>query len=435
MKKYCKDNVLEAAMTRLEYIFDTFPHVYFSFSGGKDSGAMIQLADQVAQKKKKTFDLLILDIEANYDATRTFMEKIKALPSINQTFHFCLPFYEDNNTSVFQPQWLMWDEQEREKWVQPMPKDAISLADLDESLMEIYQSANMNPDKFLRNFAHWYASYHQFEPVACGVGIRTQESLYRYRSITSPKYNFRKQCWIKRQVADSMVVNFYPIYDWKTEDVWGAYAHFDWPINGFYEKLYDHGVPIHQMRICQPYGMQQRKGLYQYALVEPETWERVVNRVSGANFGRLYAQTGLLAHYNTRKPSHMTWQEYAVFLLESIGLYSKKLQDHYYRKITILIDHYREKHGIEVEDIPDVTKRKDWLKNEVLWHDWKGIARALEKNDFSLSTRQYSLTKKDESELYELAIDFGAALGIEHLPKYQLKKLNAKYEYLTKKIT
>ncbi|MBM9833690.1 phosphoadenosine phosphosulfate reductase, partial [Enterococcus faecalis] len=100
--------------------------------------------------------------------------------------------------------------------------------------------------------------------------------------------------------------------------------------------------------------------------------------------------------------SHMTWEDYAVFLLESIGLYSKKLQDHYYRKITILIDHYREKHGIEVEDIPDVTKRKDWLKNEVLWHDWKGIARALEKNDFSLSTRQYSLTKKDESELYEL---------------------------------
>ncbi len=222
MKKYCKENVLEAAMNRLEYIFDTFPHVYFSFSGGKDSGAMIQLADQVARQKKKTFDLLILDIEANYDATRVFMEKIKALPSINQTYHFCLPFYEDNNTSVFQPQWLMWDEQEREKWVQPMPKDAISLGDLDESLMEIYQSANMNPDKFLRNFAHWYASHHGFEPVACGVGIRTQESLYRYRSITSPKYNFRKQCWIKRQVADSMVVNFYPIYDWKTEDVWGS---------------------------------------------------------------------------------------------------------------------------------------------------------------------------------------------------------------------
>ena len=136
--------------------------------------------------------------------------KNQSVTKYQSNLPFCLPFYEDNNTSVFQPQWLMWDEQEREKWVQPMPKDAISLGDLDESLMEIYQSANMNPDKFLRNFAHWYASHHGFEPVACGVGIRTQESLYRYRSITSPKYNFRKQCWIKRQVADSMVVNFTP---------------------------------------------------------------------------------------------------------------------------------------------------------------------------------------------------------------------------------
>ena len=59
-------------------------------------------------------------------------------------------------------------------------------------------------------------------------------------------------------------------------------------------------------------------------------------------------------------------------------------------------------------------------------------ARALEKNDFSLSTRQYALTKKDESELYALAVEFGAALGIEHLPKYQLKKLGKTYEQLTK---
>ena len=119
-------------------------------------------------------------------------------------------------------------------------------------------------------------------------------------------------------------------------------------------------------------------------------------------------------------------------MLESIGLYSKNLQDHYYRKISILIAHYRDKYGVHVEAIPDETKRKEWLKNEVLWHDWKGIAKALEKNDFSLSTRQYALTKKDESELYALAVEFGAALGIEHLPKYQLKKLGKTYEQLTK---
>lgn len=432
MKKYYDINVLAAAEERLTYIFNTFSHVYFSFSGGKDSGAMVQLADQIAQKSGKKFDLLILDIEANYRSTRNFMESIKRLKSVQQVYHFCLPFYEDNTTSIFQPQWKMWDEVERDKWVQEMPRDAISLSDLDESMMELYQSANLNPDKFLKNFAFWYANHHKGEPVACGIGIRTQESLHRYRAILNRNFNYQGHCWIKHQTNQGEILNFYPLYDWKTEDVWGAYAHFDWEMNGFYDKLYTYGVYLSQMRICQPYGLQQRKGLSQYALVEPDTWEKVVNRVSGANFGRLYARTSLLAHYNTQKPAHMTWQEYAVFLLESIGLYSKNLQDHYYRKISILIAHYRDKYGVHVEAIPDETKRKEWLKNEVLWHDWKGIAKALEKNDFSLSTRQYALTKKDESELYALAVEFGAALGIEHLPKYQLKKLGKTYEQLTK---
>ncbi|MCU7701510.1 hypothetical protein ODV97_18925 [Enterococcus gallinarum] len=77
-KLYVSENVLLAAEKRLKYIFEKFEHVYFSLSGGKDSGAMIQLADIVAQKMNKKFDLLILDIEANYCSTRTFMEKLKS---------------------------------------------------------------------------------------------------------------------------------------------------------------------------------------------------------------------------------------------------------------------------------------------------------------------------------------------------------------------
>lgn len=221
MKKYYDINVLAAAEERLTYIFNTFSHVYFSFSGGKDSGAMVQLADQIAQKSGKKFDLLILDIEANYRSTRNFMESIKRLKSVQQVYHFCLPFYEDNTTSIFQPQWKMWDEVERDKWVQEMPRDAISLSDLDESMMELYQSANLNPDKFLKNFAFWYANHHKGEPVACGIGIRTQESLHRYRAILNRNFNYQGHCWIKHQTNQGEILNFYPLYDWKTEDVWG----------------------------------------------------------------------------------------------------------------------------------------------------------------------------------------------------------------------
>ncbi|NTL99159.1 DUF3440 domain-containing protein [Enterococcus faecium] len=433
MKKlYTKNNVLDETISRLIYIFKKFDYVYFSFSGGKDSGAMVQLADIVAKKMNRTFDLLILDVEANYTTTRIFIEEIKQLSSIRKAYHFCLPFYEDNTTSIFQPQWLMWDEKQKDQWVQPMPDDAICLKDLDTGLKEVYDRSNLNPDRFLKNFASWYAKQHIGGTVACGVGIRAQESLHRYQAIIRDRQNYDGNCWIKYHLSTNNIVNFYPLYDWVVEDIWGAHAKYDWKINAFYEQMYKMGVALSQMRICQPYGLQQRKGLNQYALIEPDTWERVVNRVSGANFGRLYARTCLLSHYKTKKPNHMSWQEYTVFLLESIGLYSRKMQDHYYRKISILIDYYWRTFQIDNRSIPDETTRKQWQEDERLWHNWKGIAKAVEKNDFSLSTRDYSLTKVDEEELYDLTLEFGSAIGIEHLPKYQLKRVQPLIEDLLK---
>lgn len=433
VKHYVAEDVLQATEQRLIYVFENFNHICFSLSGGKDSGGMVQLANIIAKKLNKKFDLLILDIEANYTATRIFIEKLKLLKSVDKVYHFCLPFFEDNTASIFQPQWLMWDEKEKNNWVQAMPKDAICLENLSEinGLEDLYKSSNLNPDKFLKNFIHWYHYIHGEEPVACGIGIRAQESLNRYNAVCSQNFCYENKSWIKIQSKfNKDIVNFYPIYDWLVDDIWGAYSKYDWVLNDFYEKLYKLGMPLSQMRICQPYGLQQRKGLRQYAIVEPDTWERVVNRVSGANFGKIYAKTTLLSHYKTKKPDHMSWQEYTVFLLETMGLYSKKMQDHYYRKISILLSYYRKKFNIDIKDIPDEVSRKDWEKDEKLWHNWKGIAKAVEKNDYTLSTRQYSLTKIDEKELYELAIEFGENLGIKNLPEYQLKKLDSKFEYL-----
>ena len=89
------------AKKRLLYMFNHFENVYFSVSGGKDSGLMVQLANQIALTMNKKFDLFILDVEANYTMTRQYLEELKSLPSVYKTYHFCLPFYEDNNVSVF----------------------------------------------------------------------------------------------------------------------------------------------------------------------------------------------------------------------------------------------------------------------------------------------------------------------------------------------
>ena len=84
--------------------------------------------------------------------------------------------------------------------------------------------------------------------------------------------------------------NVYPIYDWRTEDIWAWQGkNPDRRYNKLYDLMHKAGLTIHQQRICQPYGDDQRRGLWLFHLIEPETWSRVVARVNGANGGALYA--------------------------------------------------------------------------------------------------------------------------------------------------
>ena len=63
--------------------------------------------------------------------------------------------------------------------------------------------------------------------------------------------------------------------------------------------MYKNGVSIHEQRLCQPYGDDQRKGLDQFKALEYETWEKVLNRVHGVNFGNIYCRTSLLGNIKT----------------------------------------------------------------------------------------------------------------------------------------
>ena len=96
----------------------------------------------------------------------------------------------------------------------------------------------------------------------------------------------------------------------------------------------------------------------------------------------------------------MSWQEYTVFLLESIGIYNKDLMSHYFRKIKKFMIWYKKKYGIELKDIPDTAECK--LENQKKAISWRRIARAIEKNDFYLRRLSFAQTKNDDKELIEL---------------------------------
>lgn len=100
------------------------------------------------------------------------------------------------------------------------------------------------------------------------------------------------------------------------------------------------------------------------------------------------------------KPEFMSWQEYTVFLLESIGIYNRDLMLHYYRKIKKFMIWYRNKYGVDVENIPETAECK--LENQKKVISWRRIARAIEKNDFYLRRLSFAQTKSDDKELKRL---------------------------------
>ncbi|EMY3403347.1 phosphoadenosine phosphosulfate reductase family protein, partial [Escherichia coli] len=73
------ENVLSATAHRIEWLFDTFPSVCLSFSGGKDSTVLFHLVAEVARRKKRRFSLLFIDWEAQYQCTIEHIQKMREM--------------------------------------------------------------------------------------------------------------------------------------------------------------------------------------------------------------------------------------------------------------------------------------------------------------------------------------------------------------------
>ncbi len=402
-KIYTEKNVLDAAIERYKFVFNEFDNVYFSISGGKDSSVMLQLAAKVAREINKHFSLLFIDLEAQYRATIRHVEELieDNKDVLDDIYWIALPISLRNAVSVIQPKWICWDKDEKNKWIRPMPKFEYVINE--HNCPFKWFKKGMEFEDFILYFAEWFNKT-KGGITACGVAIRANESLNRFRTIISDKkITYKGKRWttqVKLGNKFLKVYNFYPLYDWRTEDIWGCVSKFDLKFNEIYELLYKNGVSIHQQRLCQPYGDDQRNSLDQFRALEPETWERILNRVHGVNFGNIYARTSLLGNIKSEKPKHMSWQQYAVFLLETIGLYAPELRDHYYRKIRTFLDWYEKNDGIKISDIPDEADKK--LESEKKVPSWRRIARAIERNDFWMKRLSFGQTKDAIEELRRL---------------------------------
>ena len=392
-------NVLEATEKRLELVFSDFENIFFSVSGGKDSSTMVQLANKIALKLNKKFDIMFLDQEAISKYTVEHIENLKKLSQLRVFYHICLPFEEDNSCSFFEPQWIMWDRDKKNKWVRNLPDTFDVIHENNHSFP--WFKKGMNDIEFYPLFSDWYQRLHKTK-IACCVGLRSKESLNRRISINN-RYNktYKSLRWSLHQdeklTNNNEIYRFYPIFDWSVEDIWKCTFDLGFEFNENYEQMFKNGVHLKDMRICQPFGPQQRLGLSLFARSEPETWEKLVNRVSGVNCGALYSKSKLFGYLKTNKPKNMSWEKYACFLVESISLKNEKIAQWYIDKIEVTLNYHLKKYNQKVTD-ETISTSKEFIS-------WKEIARALEKNDFWMKSLLFSESKKGYKLLEELKLD------------------------------
>lgn len=418
MRVYQEENVVEAAEERIEWALNNFDKVYFSFSGGKDSSVMVQLADKVAKAIGKKFDVLFIDLEAQYQLTLDHVEELKKLESIDTFYHIALPLALRNAVTQLAPKWICWDEDVKDLWVRDVPEGAINIKNHEFDFFE----KGMEFEELIIEFAKWYADKHGF--AGAGIGIRTQESLNRWRTIASDtKGTVDGHQWttiIKENTKPINAANFYPIYDWLTEDVWGAVSQLDLKFNEVYEMMHKSGLTIHEQRLCQPFGDDQRNSLDQYRSIEPETWGKLLNRVDGVNYGNIYARTSALGHLKSMKPDHLNWEQYTVFLLESLGLYNKELMLHYVEKIEKFMKWYEDKEGVDLADIPQKADKKMESQRKVI--SWRRIAWAIERNDFYMKRLSFAQNKSDEEKLKKMIKKYDNLFSVENTNDKHLKQ-------------
>lgn len=306
-------NVYQAANERLKYIFDNFEKVYVSFSGGKDSGVLLNLAlDYVkANCPDRKLGIQILDNEANYSHSLEFMHSIlEENRKYLDIYWCCMPVTLPCTVSAYDTDWQCWGRGDESKWIRPRP-DKDYVFHWDNHPFDWFVE-NMPYDEFWDGFAEWYS---QGKTCANLIGIRASESLNRFRAIMNPdKIMHGGNQWTKKNTAS--VFNCYPIYDWRGEDIWTANAKFNWKYNKLYDVFYRAGIPVSKMRVASPFMSESKSSLSMYRVIDPECWARLCARVNGANFVAHYGKQ--LSYRSFSLPAGHTWKSFVKFLLDTL---------------------------------------------------------------------------------------------------------------------
>lgn len=334
IKKYLDINVYDALQERLRFIFEEFDNIYVSFSGGKDSGLLLNLVLDFKRKyyPNRKIGVFHQDFEAQYSVTSEYVRKVfEELEKKEELYWVCLPMKTRTALSNYEMYWYPWDDKKRDNWVREMPEYDYVI-NLENNPITTYKY-KMNQEDLAKQFGRWYRDAHKGKSTICLLGMRAEESLKRYNGFVNRKHGYKKKCWITQQFKNVWCGS--PLYDWSLSDIWHAHFKFGYEYNKLYDLYYMAGLKPNQMRVASPFNDYAKDSLNLYRIIDPETWVRLIGRVRGVNFGSIYGKTKALGYSNITLPSGYTWKSFTLFLLDTLP---PKIRNNYIKKFKTSID-------------------------------------------------------------------------------------------------
>lgn len=366
-------NVYNATIERVNYCLDIYDKYYVAFSGGKDSGVMLNIILKVAKEKNKKIAVLIVDTEAHYDYTYSFLEQIVTEHKEQiELYWICLPLMLDNTLSCFSSNWICWDDKYKNNWIRNKYINAI----IDYNYFDFYKYGMTFYD-FIECFAEWFADN---KKTCCFVGLRAEESQTRAKIFqTKDKYIFKNT---------KNTDNIYPICDWKVSDIWKANYVEKYNYNKIYDLMNMAGVALKNQRVGQLFGNEQKRFLSITRILDQKVWVKMLYRVNGVDFTSRLTESGALR--NISKPIDKTWEQFSLFICNTLPKSQKYLVKNRINKL-ILTWRQRDYNFIPEECPIELEKEKKVIS-------WRMICKSLLKNDFNFNG--YGITFK-QSKMYD----------------------------------
>jgi predicted phosphoadenosine phosphosulfate sulfurtransferase len=347
MKIYSNSqNVLQAALNRIRFLFDEFPNVIVGFSGGKDSTATLNLCLQVAEEKKRLpLKVLFIDQEAEWQGTIDYVTNVMTDPRVIPLW-FQMPMVITNNASSYNRYSYCWDEKEKDNWIHD--KHPLSI-----------KENNYGTDRFHDLFNKIVEIEFKDIKTCLIAGVRTEEAPKRFVALTHAiTYKYITYGTVLNKKYQHYT--FYPLYDWSYTDIWKYIYENKIIYNKVYDGMYQHGVKINNMRISNLHHETAIQVLLLVQKIEPKTWNKVSSRIDGASSIKHIKLNSFTCPKDL--PYMFTdWQEYANHLADNL------IQDD---KNKILINNIIKKKK-NIYDGDNISK-EFWrtIINTILSSDW-----------------------------------------------------------------